>query len=281
MEIKVARKTMLGKLFSGQSLRFTSQWILHIQIRHLTVGSKVTPAGKLEHLQDGFMETQKPLETASSSERGGRREPAESARKQQRNSDLRLLTVFHVAGSHSYFWFIILHRPEDFRKSAFFFFSQFLANAQAELCLLKRKNYLLGFWHRTGFAWAIKSTKQDWPAAVGVPVARVLAVSSSPGSGQNTKHTILLSFYNPAVQGPTWPAQHMHELLLLWHPTQKTFLQYHSYRHKIFHSSHFWRNGFYCLFTNVLSMYNPITSATGICWYTPARMSIITFRHRN
>lgn len=86
-----------------------------------------------------FMETQKPLETESSSERGGRREPAESAGKEQRKSDLRLLTLFHVAGSHSYFWFIILHRPEDFRKSAFFFFSQFLANAQAELCLLKRK----------------------------------------------------------------------------------------------------------------------------------------------
>lgn len=100
--------------------------------------------GKLEDLQDGFIETQKLLEKASSSEREGRKEPAESAGKQQRNSDLRLLTLFHVAGSHSYFRFIILHRPEDFRKSAFFFFSQFLANAQAELCLLKRK---IIYWH--------------------------------------------------------------------------------------------------------------------------------------
>lgn len=134
----------LEKLFSGQSLRFASQRILYNQVRSLTVGSKVTPVGKLENLQDGFTETQKLLETASSSERGGRREPAESAGKQLRNSDLRLLTLFHVAGSHSYFRFIILHRPEDFRKSAFFFFSQFLANAQAELCLLKRK---IIYWH--------------------------------------------------------------------------------------------------------------------------------------
>lgn len=97
-----------------------NQHNLRNQIRSLTVGSKVTPAGKLESLQDGFIETQKLLETARSSERGGRRKPAESAGKQQRNSDLRLLNLFHVAGSHSYFRFIIFHRPEDFRKSALF-----------------------------------------------------------------------------------------------------------------------------------------------------------------
>lgn len=106
----------MRKLSSDQSLRFTSQWILHNQIRSLTAGSKVTPEGKLKDLQDAFIETQKPRETASSSERRGRREPAESAGKQQRNSDLRLLILFHVAGSHSYFRFIIFHQPEDFRK---------------------------------------------------------------------------------------------------------------------------------------------------------------------
>lgn len=48
--------------------------------------------------------------------------------------------------------------------------------------------------------------------------------------------------------------------------TLKTSLKYPVYRHKTVPHDHFWRNGFYCLFTNVLSTYNPITSAAGTLW---------------
>lgn len=43
--------------------------------------------------------------------------------------------------------------------------------------LAKKKNYLLAFWRKVGFAWAIQSPKQDnqpLASSNGVPVARVL-----------------------------------------------------------------------------------------------------------
>lgn len=63
--------------------------------------------------------------------------------------------------------------------------------------------------------------------------------------------------------------------------TLKTSLKYPIYRHKTVPYGHFWMNGFYCLFTNVLSTYNPITSAAGTLWDIPSRMLINTFRHTN
>lgn len=130
----------------------------------------------------------------------------------------------------------------------FFFFGQFLANAQAELCLLKRK---IIYWHfgvRLGLHGQSNlpsRTISRWPAAMGCLLQGSFAVSSSPGSGQTPKPTVLLSSYNPAGQGPTWWAQHVEKSLLLQHLTQRTFLKYHSYRHHVFHNGHFWRNGFY------------------------------------
>lgn len=99
---------------------------------------------------------------------------------------------FCVAGSHAYFHFGSPHSPKDFRKSALFFFSQTLTNAQIEYCTACSLKGKVMYWD-VGIGLGLHAesnipnrTIGCCSLAMGVSVARVLSATSSAGSGDTT-----------------------------------------------------------------------------------------------